>query len=104
MGENRDCSKSELLNSLANLDSTIDRVEGNPSIVVEWDSIMKKLGDVCRFENEDLAQKDKIKWVIEGDKNSKFFHGVLNKKRKYLAIRGILIDNEWVDEPNRVKA
>lgn len=27
-----------------------------------------------------IAQKAKIKWVIEGDENSNLFHGVLNRK------------------------
>nr|GEX41618.1 RNA-directed DNA polymerase, eukaryota, reverse transcriptase zinc-binding domain protein [Tanacetum cinerariifolium] len=34
---------------------------------------------------------------------SNFFHGIINKKRKQQAIRGILIDGEWVDNPERVK-
>nr|GEU82136.1 RNA-directed DNA polymerase, eukaryota [Tanacetum cinerariifolium] len=51
----------------------------------------------------DFAQQAKIKWAIERDENSKFFHGIINKKRKQQAIRGILVDGEWVDNPERVK-
>ncbi|GKA62362.1 RNA-directed DNA polymerase, eukaryota, reverse transcriptase zinc-binding domain protein [Tanacetum coccineum] len=40
----------------------------------------------------ELAQKAKIKWAIEGDENLKYYHGVLNKKRNQLAIRGILVE------------
>ncbi|GJV69169.1 RNA-directed DNA polymerase, eukaryota [Tanacetum coccineum] len=36
----------------------------------------------------DLAQKAKVRWAIEGDENSKYFHGIINKKRSQLAIRG----------------
>ncbi|GJS33899.1 hypothetical protein Tco_0532281 [Tanacetum coccineum] len=42
----------------------------------------------------EVTQKTKIKWEIEGDENSKYFHGILNKKRSQLAIRGILVDVE----------
>ncbi|GJR52037.1 RNA-directed DNA polymerase, eukaryota [Tanacetum coccineum] len=55
-------------------------------------------GDSC-----DILQKAKIKWAIEGDENSKFFHGVVNRKRANLAIKGIMVDGDWVDIPSRVK-
>nr|GEV09463.1 RNA-directed DNA polymerase, eukaryota [Tanacetum cinerariifolium] len=45
----------------------------------------------------------KIKWAIEGDENSKFFHGTLNKKRNSLNIRGVMVDGVWVDDPKSVK-
>nr|GEX65391.1 RNA-directed DNA polymerase, eukaryota [Tanacetum cinerariifolium] len=51
----------------------------------------------------DSMQKAKIQWAIEGDKNSKFFHGIINRKRANLAVKGIMIDGEWVDDPSRVK-
>nr|GFC79112.1 RNA-directed DNA polymerase, eukaryota, reverse transcriptase zinc-binding domain protein [Tanacetum cinerariifolium] len=31
--------------------------------------------------DEMLPLKSKVKWAIEGDENSKFFHGLINKKR-----------------------
>ncbi|GJU32589.1 nucleotide-binding alpha-beta plait domain-containing protein [Tanacetum coccineum] len=34
----------------------------------------------------------KVKWAIEGDENSRYFHGVLNKKRSQSNIRGIMVD------------
>ncbi|GJR94069.1 RNA-directed DNA polymerase, eukaryota [Tanacetum coccineum] len=42
-------------------------------------------------------------WAIEGDENSKFFHGIINRKRANLAIKGVMVDGEWVDDPCRVK-
>ncbi|GKG12999.1 hypothetical protein Tco_0349959, partial [Tanacetum coccineum] len=50
-----------------------------------------------------MAQKAKVRWAIEGDENSKYFHGIINKKRSQLAIRGVLIDGDWIDEPCKVK-
>nr|GEZ66727.1 RNA-directed DNA polymerase, eukaryota, reverse transcriptase zinc-binding domain protein [Tanacetum cinerariifolium] len=38
------------------------------------------------------AQKAKIKWAIKGDENSKYYHGVINKKRNQVSIRGILVE------------
>ncbi|GKC42836.1 hypothetical protein Tco_1060558, partial [Tanacetum coccineum] len=45
----------------------------------------------------------KIRWAIEGNENSKFFHGIINKKHSQLAIRGVLIDGDWIVDPSRVK-
>ncbi|GJT38911.1 RNA-directed DNA polymerase, eukaryota [Tanacetum coccineum] len=35
--------------------------------------------------------------------NTKFFHGMLNKKRSQLNIRGIMINGTWTDNPKAVK-
>ncbi|GJY71870.1 hypothetical protein Tco_0475573 [Tanacetum coccineum] len=56
------------------------------------------------MENKDLAQKAKIKWAIEGDENSSFFHGMLKKKQRQIAIKGILKDGDWIEDPIKVKA
>nr|GEU55451.1 RNA-directed DNA polymerase, eukaryota [Tanacetum cinerariifolium] len=47
--------------------------------------------------------KAKIQWSIEGDENSKFFHGIIYRKRTNLVIRGVMVDGEWVDDPSCVK-
>ncbi|GJZ54469.1 RNA-directed DNA polymerase, eukaryota [Tanacetum coccineum] len=64
---------------------------------------MNSLHDFGKLESMEIAQKAKIKWSIEGDENSKYFHGILNKKRNQTAIRGILAEGVWIDDPNSVK-
>nr|GFA99957.1 RNA-directed DNA polymerase, eukaryota, reverse transcriptase zinc-binding domain protein [Tanacetum cinerariifolium] len=54
-------------------------------------------------EATEIAQKVKINWSIEGNENSKFFHGMLNKKRNQHAISGILSEGNWIEDPNSVK-
>ncbi|GJR61889.1 RNA-directed DNA polymerase, eukaryota, reverse transcriptase zinc-binding domain protein [Tanacetum coccineum] len=41
-------------------------------------SYLKQLDDLEHIKRLDLMQKAKIKWAIEGDENSKFFHGFIN--------------------------
>ncbi|GJZ00209.1 hypothetical protein Tco_0517638 [Tanacetum coccineum] len=41
--------------------------------------------------------------AIEGDENSKYFHGIINKKRSNLAIRGVFVDGTWCTDPILVK-
>nr|GFB23712.1 RNA-directed DNA polymerase, eukaryota [Tanacetum cinerariifolium] len=61
--------------------------------------LMRQLHDLNQMASRDAAQKSKIKWAIEGDENSKFFHGIINKKRSYLSIRGVFVDGIWCTDP-----
>ncbi|GJU40053.1 hypothetical protein Tco_1193010 [Tanacetum coccineum] len=65
--------------------------------------VFRKIGEIDLKNSIDMAQKAKIKWAIEGGENSKFFHGIVNKKCRQQAIKGILVDAEWFDNPESVK-
>nr|GFA28364.1 nucleotide-binding alpha-beta plait domain-containing protein [Tanacetum cinerariifolium] len=54
-------------------------------------------------KTHDFMQKAKIKWAVEEGENFKFFHGMVNRKRANLAVKGIMIDGAWVDDPREVK-
>nr|GEY62122.1 putative RNA-directed DNA polymerase, eukaryota, reverse transcriptase zinc-binding domain protein [Tanacetum cinerariifolium] len=66
-------------------------------------SSLKILGDIERKEASELTQKAKVKWALEGDENTSFFHGSLKKKRRESAIKGILKNGVWIDDPREVK-
>nr|GEV75973.1 RNA-directed DNA polymerase, eukaryota [Tanacetum cinerariifolium] len=59
----------------------------------------RQLNEINAIETKDFIQKSKVKWAIEGDENSKFSHGLINKKRSQLAIRGVFIDGLWCTDP-----
>ncbi|GKG34837.1 hypothetical protein Tco_0437533, partial [Tanacetum coccineum] len=65
--------------------------------------LMKERDDLDRLHSLDLSQKAKIQWDVEGDENSKFFHGILKQKRRQQSIQGILIAGEWVTNPLTIK-
>nr|GEU98515.1 RNA-directed DNA polymerase, eukaryota [Tanacetum cinerariifolium] len=85
------------------LDKLIDKGLSNNDIINERISLLKDIHDLDKRHSSDLAQKAKIQWAIEGDENSKYFHGIINKKRSQLAIRGVLVDGEWIEDPPKVK-
>ncbi|GJX67465.1 RNA-directed DNA polymerase, eukaryota [Tanacetum coccineum] len=95
--------KSIILKKLADLDRLIDQGRNNDEILNSRILLLNDLHDINSKSASELAQKAKIHWSIEGDENSKFFHGVINKKRSQLAIRGILVDGNWISEPTAVK-
>lgn len=56
------------------------------------------------FVKLDLQQKAKIKWVIDGDENSRFFHGSLKHKKRKNRIHGLNINGEWNTDPLAIKS
>nr|GFA88653.1 hypothetical protein [Tanacetum cinerariifolium] len=46
------------------------------------------------LDNCDFVQKTKVRWAIEGDENSKFFHGIINRKRANLSVKASVSDEE----------
>ncbi|GJT16286.1 ribonuclease H-like domain-containing protein [Tanacetum coccineum] len=53
-------------------------------------------GDVKQIPNGDEGGDGDA-----SDENTKYFHGILNKKRSQLAIRGTLFNGEWISDPDR---
>nr|GEZ90924.1 RNA-directed DNA polymerase, eukaryota [Tanacetum cinerariifolium] len=103
---------TKLKSMLIDIDKTIDAGYANSDLLNNRKNMITSLLDMEKLKSLEVAQKAKIKWSIEGDEsskffhgdeNSKFFHGILNKKRINLAIRGILVDCVWIDSPPMVK-
>ncbi|CAL0303504.1 unnamed protein product [Lupinus luteus] len=50
-----------------------------------------------------LIQKSRQRWLRDGDSNSKFFHASINRRRRYNEVHGLFIEDDWVEDPVRVK-
>ncbi|GJU85834.1 RNA-directed DNA polymerase, eukaryota, reverse transcriptase zinc-binding domain protein [Tanacetum coccineum] len=95
--------KRTLKSDLNSINAKIDRGEGDDNDINRRLEIIWLIQDIDKVDSMEMAQKAKIKWAIEGDENSKYYHGVINKKRGWCAVRGVLADGMWVDVPNAVK-
>ncbi|GJZ63602.1 hypothetical protein Tco_0620023 [Tanacetum coccineum] len=85
------------------VDKLIDQGKSNDEILIKRITLLNDLQELNNRNAMEISQKAKIRWSIEGDENSKYFHGIMNKKRSQLAIRGTLANGEWISEPHRVK-
>ncbi|GKC27569.1 hypothetical protein Tco_1034863, partial [Tanacetum coccineum] len=104
MSNKRNMIKELGLNSiLAAIDTLIDKGVSSSTHLEDRLDIMNHLSSLDNTESIELAQKAKVKWSIKGDENSKKFHGIINKRRNNLAIRGTIIDGEWIEDPIAVK-
>nr|GEV04940.1 RNA-directed DNA polymerase, eukaryota [Tanacetum cinerariifolium] len=95
--------KKNLKKKIADIDLHLDKGDVTPDTLGDRLASFNKLLELEKTKAIDLAQKAKIKWAIEGDENSKYFQGIINKQRNNLAIRGIMEDGHWIEEPSAVK-
>ncbi|GJT09442.1 putative RNA-directed DNA polymerase, eukaryota, reverse transcriptase zinc-binding domain protein [Tanacetum coccineum] len=96
-------TKQTLVKTLKDLDTEIDQGVANQNDLDARSNARANLNILDAKEMKDLAQRSKIKWSIEGDENSKYFYGILNSEHRYLAIKGIKWEGEWVTDAQRVK-
>ncbi|GJS10936.1 RNA-directed DNA polymerase, eukaryota, reverse transcriptase zinc-binding domain protein [Tanacetum coccineum] len=85
------------------LDVVIDKGDGTDAVVTKRMEVINSMLQLDHLHALDMAQKAKIKWAVEGDENTRFFHGILNKKRNQQNIRGVMVDGVWNDKPHDVK-
>ncbi|GJS74599.1 RNA-directed DNA polymerase, eukaryota [Tanacetum coccineum] len=96
-------AKNSIQKCLAELDKMLDQGRCNDELLNERTNLLNDLQNLNSCVASDMIQKAKVRWATEGDENSKYFHGVINKKRSQLAIRGVFIDGEWIADPSNVK-
>ncbi|GJT02278.1 ribonuclease H-like domain-containing protein [Tanacetum coccineum] len=65
---------------------------------------MQELEDLEKLESMDLVQKSRVKWEVEGDENLKFFHGLINSRRKSQMVQGIMLDGVLNSDPKDIKS
>ncbi|GKA45415.1 RNA-directed DNA polymerase, eukaryota [Tanacetum coccineum] len=94
--EHTNCGMRNLKSELVNLDSAIDKGEGIETDVIRRQEVVRLLQEMEKTEAMEVAQKAKIKWAIEGDENSKYYHGVLIKKEQPIQ-KGIQLDREFTN-------
>ncbi|GJS30284.1 hypothetical protein Tco_0490904 [Tanacetum coccineum] len=93
----------DLKSKLCDIDKVLDQGGVTDDILLSRLEVLKQLHDVQSSNNRDIMQKAKIRWAIEGDENSKYFHAIINKKRANLSVKGIMVDGDWIVEPILVK-
>ncbi|GJT28707.1 RNA-directed DNA polymerase, eukaryota, partial [Tanacetum coccineum] len=64
------CFKEEL----RVFDEVIDKGEGSDTILTKRLELINDIKRIEQLKAKEMAQKSKIKWAIEGDENSRFFH------------------------------
>ncbi|GKA13789.1 RNA-directed DNA polymerase, eukaryota, reverse transcriptase zinc-binding domain protein [Tanacetum coccineum] len=97
-------SKALFISALKDVDSRIDNGHATEEDAKSRVDLISKICDIDKLKSIEMAQKIKVKWAVEGDENSSFFHGILNKKRNTQNIRGVMVNGVWLENPDKVKS
>nr|GEV34055.1 RNA-directed DNA polymerase, eukaryota [Tanacetum cinerariifolium] len=93
---NQTSQKQDVIKALKILD---EKIVVGYAFIEDRDSRIKLLHEIDKldnFEAMDSIQKAHIKCDVERDENSKFFHSLINQKRKNSSINGIMHEGVWV--------
>ncbi|XP_020234693.1 uncharacterized protein LOC109814631 [Cajanus cajan] len=85
------------------LDKKEESIELTTEEILLKRELQQKFWEVATQNESILAQKSRVSWLKLGDRNSKFFHGMLNWRRKENSLKGLFVDGRWMDDPKQVK-
>jgi len=93
----------QLKQKLANLENIASHRTLSESEVQTKRALQQELWDTANAYESLMRQKSRAKWIKEGDRNSAYFHKLINFRRCSNAVPGIFIDGAWVQQPHLVK-
>nr|GFC52209.1 putative RNA-directed DNA polymerase, eukaryota, reverse transcriptase zinc-binding domain protein [Tanacetum cinerariifolium] len=91
------------LEELSSIEKKIDDYSASQADKENRINIIYEIKKLDSLESMDLLQKAHIKWDVEGDENSKFFHRLINQKRRNQMINGLMVDGTWIMDPKLIK-
>ncbi|KAK9057748.1 hypothetical protein SSX86_022586 [Deinandra increscens subsp. villosa] len=71
--------------------------------ILQWEEAKNTLNRIEEERVDDLKQKSRVKWAVDGDANTSFFHGWINKNISASRLNGVMVDNNWISDPTAVK-
>ncbi|KAJ9561858.1 hypothetical protein OSB04_007018 [Centaurea solstitialis] len=69
-----------------------ETVQLSPSDLSRRQESSGEIKDIERANILDLKQRARLKWAIEGDENSRFFHGLINR---------LSVNGQWISDPGQ---
>ncbi|XP_071703931.1 uncharacterized protein [Rutidosis leptorrhynchoides] len=69
-----------------------------------WLETRKKWLDKERQKTSMLKQKARVRWTLEGDENTRYFHSVIRNNYNKTNLRGININGVWNEIPSDIKS
>ncbi|XP_071704425.1 uncharacterized protein [Rutidosis leptorrhynchoides] len=93
----------EVSKKINDIDLIIDAGQADDTMINSRTDLNAEREELFKLRSLDAIQKSRIKWDVEGDENSKFFHCSLKHKRSTQHIQGLMVDGSWIVNPDTIK-
>ena len=94
---------NKALEEINRIDELDDAVGVGEAEISKRKELMAEFWKLSNHNESILWQRSRCKWVMEGDRNTKYFHACINKRRVRNQLSGVKIGDVWVEDPIRVK-
>lgn len=94
---------SKLKGRLIELDKKVERKEVQSPEIKEWARLSSRLSELEKMVSIDLREKSRLKWLTDGDENTKFFHGFVNNRNRKNTINELMLNGQWTSQPDVIK-
>ncbi|KAK1427211.1 hypothetical protein QVD17_15894 [Tagetes erecta] len=99
--------ENELVDSLKAqlnyLDNLADQGGLNETTLQLRAKVIKDWKEIKARKRADFVQKSRMKWALDGDENSRFFHAMVDSNISSNRIHGLMIGEDWVKDPMQIK-
>lgn len=85
----------KLKHSLHDLDIVAESKSLTESEIVERRLGFQRITELEKLAVLDLKQKARLRWTVDGDENTRFFHGYVNNKKSKNYIHDLIINGSW---------
>lgn len=65
--------------------------------------IKSKLEDLVRLKSSMLCQQSRLNWQLRGEKNTRFFHRAISRRKKSNSILSLNTSQGWISKPTEIK-
>ncbi|GJZ79423.1 putative RNA-directed DNA polymerase, partial [Tanacetum coccineum] len=96
-------SRDDILHSLLDWDIKAEAGLINETDIDKREELIMDLNHLDQMHRDDLKQKCRLKWAVEGDENTCFFHSLLKHRYANSNIKGVQVNGLWCDSPSLIK-
>ncbi|XP_071685671.1 uncharacterized protein [Rutidosis leptorrhynchoides] len=69
----------------------------------KWLDSRKRWFELEKIKTSMAKQKSRVKWILEGEENTKYFHSFIKRRHSRRNIRGLNIGGVWCENPIDIK-
>jgi hypothetical protein len=103
LGRDTKAEKAALLTQIAELDVLADATGLDEDAWASRYHLEEQLLHIYRMEEEHWRQRDRVRYTLQGDANTAYFHTVANGRRRKCNISKLTTDNGTITEPKLIQ-